>query len=149
MLDPRAAEARRGGKKRKTKKRKKSKKVRKKKRKTKKGGASTAAEEPTQIPSLAALAAKNINNQEHLDYANSLLLGDEEAKAEIKKKLLWEKQKADARRATELMRRQMPNFMTSGVSIGSMSNHSVSRPRPTRKVENKPKKTVVKKNPPV
>lgn len=147
VLDPRAAEARKGGKKRKTKKNKKSRKVRKKyKRKTRKGG---AAPEPTQIPSLASLAAKNINNQEHLEYANSLLLGDEAAKAEIEKKLLWEKQKADARRATERMRRQMPNFMTSGVSTGSMSNHSVSRPRPTRKVENKPKKTVVKKNPPV
>ena len=146
VLDPRAAEARKGGKKRKTKKNKKSKKVRKKyKRKTRKGG---AASEPTQIPSLAALAAKNINNQEHLEYANSLLLGDEAAKAEIEKKLLWEKQKADARRATERMRRQMPNFMMSGVSTGSMSNHSVSRPRPTRKVQNKPKKTFVK-NPPV
>jgi hypothetical protein len=56
VLDPRAAEARKGGKKRKTKKNKKSRKVRKKyKRKTRKGG---AAAEPTQISSLAALAAQ-------------------------------------------------------------------------------------------
>tara|TARA_Y100000389_G_C17470604_1_gene530234 strand:+ start:1104 stop:1895 length:792 start_codon:yes stop_codon:yes gene_type:complete len=120
---------RRGGKKRKTKKRKKSKKLRKKnKRKTRKGG---AAAEPTPIPSLAALAAKKINNKEDLEHLDSLSLGDEGAINEIKKNLSKIKLREDAIRVSRLMRSQKPDF-TSGLysmrTSGSTGKTSVKRP---------------------
>ena len=157
MIDPRAAQARRGGKKRKTKKRKKSKKVRKKKRKTRKGGAQTAAEEPTStpsaaeepttIPSLTAQAAKKINNKKDLQYANRLQLRDEEVQGEIERKLKWIKQQEDARRASEHNRKQYDNLRLQNQAPSvAYSNRVIGRPR-VKKVENKTKKPAVSKNP--
>lgn len=151
MLDPRAAEARRGGKKRKTKKRKKSKKVRKKKRKTRKGGAQTAradAAEPTPIPSLALLSAKKMNNKEDLEFANSLQLGNEEARREIERNLRLINDQENARRASEQMRRQYHNLQLQNQAPSVAYSHGVivSRPLP-KKVENKTKKPAVSKNP--